>query len=291
VTAPAWRVLTASTVGAQHIAAGATGEDAVGVWPTDGQGSAVAVAVADGHGHVRHFRSARGAELAVEVAAAVGANVAAGIEALPGPREIEAAWRAAAGPDLVRRWRDAVERDLAACPVTDVERVRGRLGPDPSIDDLMYAYGSTLVMAVAAAGWLLFAQIGDGDALVITDAGAVLRPLPSDPRLDGVVTTSLCQPHASAAMRYGVVSLAGQSVGAVMLATDGFGNAQVRNDWETAFADDLAALAARHGRLWFEAQLPRWVEQCASNEGSGDDVTVALMFAAGTTWKRPGGAP
>jgi hypothetical protein len=292
MVAPAWRVLTASTVGAQHIAAGATGEDAVGVWPPDGRGHdepAVAVAVADGHGHVRHFRSRRGAELAVEVATAVGAALTTEIAALPGPDQVEAAFRAAAGPELVRRWRDAVERDLADRPITDVERYRAGLAPDPSIDDLMYAYGSTLVLAVAVADWLLLAQIGDGDAFVITDAGTALRPLPPDPRLNGVVTTSLCQPDAVAAMRYGVVNRAGQSVGAVLLATDGFGNAQVRNDWETAFAADLAALAARHGRLWFETQLPRWVAQCASNDGSGDDATVALMFAAETAWK-PGPA-
>jgi hypothetical protein len=294
MAAPAWRVLTASRVGAQHIAAGAAGEDAVSVWPPDGQGHdepAVAVAVADGHGHVRHFRSGRGARLAVEVAAAVGAELAAAITALPGEAEVEAALRAAAGQDLVRRWRDAVERDLAASPVTDVERDLAGLAPDPSIDNLVYAYGTTLVLAVAVADWLLFAQIGDGDAIVITDAGAVLRPLPPDPRLDGVVTTSLCQPNAAAAMRYGVVNRAGQSVGAVLLATDGFGNAQAREDWETAFAADLAALAARHSRLWFETQLPRWVAQCASNDGSGDDVTVALMFAVETTWPPPPSAP
>ena len=263
MAAPVWRVLTASTVGAAHVAAGAPAEDAVGVWPPDRREPesepVVAVAVADGHGHVRHFRSRRGAELAVDVAAAVGAQLAARVAGLSGPDQVEAALRTAAGPDLVRRWRDAVERDLADSPVTTVERDRAGLVPDPSIDDLIYAYGSTLVLAVAAGDWLLFAQIGDGDALVISDVGTVLRPLPPDSRLDGTATTSLCQPNAAAAMRYAVVNLAGRCVGAVMLATDGFGNAQVRDDWETAFAADLAALAAEHGRLWFEAELPRWV--------------------------------
>ena len=293
MAAPVWRVLTASSVGGAHLVAGAPGEDAVGVWPPDRQKSetetepAVAVAVADGHSDLRHFRSRRGAELAVEVAAAVSAQLAARVAGLSGPDQVEAALRTAAGPDLVRRWRDAVERDLADSPVTTVERDRAGLLPDPSIDDLIYAYGSTLVLAVAAGDWLLFAQIGDGDALVISDVGTVLRPLPPDSRLDGTATTSLCQPNAAAAMRYAVVNLAGRCVGAVMLATDGFGNAQVRNDWETAFGADLAALAAQHSQLWFEAQLPRWVARCASSDGSGDDVTVAMMFAADTAWKPP----
>ena len=68
-----------------------------------------------------------------------------------------------------------------------------------------------------------------------------------DPRLDGSRTTSLCQPDAYAAMRFGVLPIAETASGAVMLATDGYGNAQARSDWQVAFGTDLAALAAVHG--------------------------------------------
>ncbi|GAA1768622.1 protein phosphatase 2C domain-containing protein [Luedemannella helvata] len=277
-----WQVHTASALGAQHVAMGKGNEDAVAVRQPDPD--TVAVAVADGHGHARHFRSERGSALAVEVATELGATVGAGIPAGATAEHIERMLRERTGPDLVRAWLAAVDRDLAARPVgADELHAAGLTKPSP--DELVFGYGATLILAVVSAGWLLCAQIGDGDVLAVTEDGRVLRPVPADPRLDGSRTTSLCQPDAADALRYGVVSLAGASIAAVMLATDGYGNAQARNDWDTAFGTDLAALAAAHGPAWLGRQLPRWVGQCASSDGSADDVTVALVLASAAGWR------
>jgi hypothetical protein len=108
--------------------------------------------------------------------------------------------------------------------------------------------------------------------------------VPSDPRLDGLRTTSLCQPDAVDSIRYGVVRAAAQPIGAVMLATDGFGNAQHGQNWPDAFGADLATLIQRHGDGWVAKALPEWVRDCASSDGSGDDVTAVLLFAAGASW-------
>jgi hypothetical protein len=72
-----------------------------------------------------------------------------------------------------------------------------------------------------------------------------------------------------------------------MLATDGFGNAQRRQDWDDAFGADLASLIQRHGDGWVAKALPEWVRDCASRDGSGDDVTAVLLFAADTPWLAP----
>ena len=58
-----WQVITGSARGAAHRASGLPNQDAVA--SQDGPGGVV-VAIADGHGHIRHFRSADGAALAVE---------------------------------------------------------------------------------------------------------------------------------------------------------------------------------------------------------------------------------
>lgn len=283
-----WRVATAASTGSHHIATGLTYEDAVDVRPAtsrDKDTSTVAVAVADGHGHARHFRSARGSELAVQIATELGAKLAKEIGRLSDPEAVDLALRTKTGPDVVRQWRRAVEQDLKKNPVSAAELVAAGLTPQATIDELVYGYGTTLIAAVTAGPWLLCLQIGDGDLFVVTDAGTVLRPLPADPRLDGSRTTSICQVDAVDSMRYAVVPVSDKSIGAVMLATDGYGNAQVRNDWEIAFGSDLAALLAQHGSAWIAEQLPKWVAKCASSEGSGDDVTVALLFAMGTEWK------
>jgi uncharacterized protein GlcG (DUF336 family) len=72
-----WQVITGSARGAAHRVSGLPNQDAVA--SQDGPG--VVVAVADGHGHIRHFRSADGAALAVDVACRAASQAAAGLAA------------------------------------------------------------------------------------------------------------------------------------------------------------------------------------------------------------------
>jgi len=73
-----WQVITGSARGAAHRASGLPNQDAVA--SQDGPGGVV-VAIADGHGHIRHFRSADGAALAVDVACRAASRTAAGLAA------------------------------------------------------------------------------------------------------------------------------------------------------------------------------------------------------------------
>src|SRR5438552_3479755 len=83
----------------------------------------------------------------------------------------------------------------------------------------------TLVLAVLTEMWLVCVQIGDGDLLVVQPDGRTLTPVPSDPSLIGDATTSLCQSDAAKAFRFAVVDVRAEPLLAVMLATDGYGNA------------------------------------------------------------------
>ena len=110
-----WRAVTASERGAAHRAAGLPNQDAVEVRPL---GGGMVAAVADGHGHSRHFRSARGARLAVSIACQAAADLAARPGGLPAaPEDL----RRHLVPDIVTRWRDGVHRDVAAEPFTGAE--------------------------------------------------------------------------------------------------------------------------------------------------------------------------
>lgn len=275
----AWRVVTAAEIGAYHVRTGLGYEDACDISPAGARdGTAVpmvAVAVADGHGHARHFRSARGARLAVEIATKLAVHAASTATDADGLRT---ALRERIGPLLVARWRRAVEADIEEDPVTAAELATAGLAADPTLEEKIFAYGSTVMVALATSDWLLAAQIGDGDAFAVTTAGLAMRLVPDDPLLDGWRTTSLCQPDALQSMRFGAIRLADANIGAVLLATDGYGNAQSRKDWATAFAADLIALRDENGVDWIADKLPTWVSACASPEGSGDDVTVALLF-------------
>ena len=69
-----WQAITATERGAAHRAAGIPNQDAVATVPLESGGRVAAVA--DGHGHSRHFRSARGAQLAVSIACQAARDLA-----------------------------------------------------------------------------------------------------------------------------------------------------------------------------------------------------------------------
>jgi hypothetical protein len=156
--------------------------------------------------------------------------------------------------------------------------VEERFVLDRSADTPVIPYGSTLLVAVITGRWLLCAQIGDGDMLAVRLDGGSFSPVAGDDRLDGRRTTSLCQPDARGSFRTGAHDLRRVPLAALLLATDGYGNAQADEPWQPSVGRDLAELAAGHDRHWFGAEVPGWAQRCASAEGSGDDTTIALVL-------------
>jgi Protein phosphatase 2C len=269
-----WRILTATHRGAAHDRLGLPNQDAVAV--LESGPCAATVAVADGHGHHRHFRSARGSRLAVAVACRVTPEFTASLIPLAGAADAGQRIRQGLVPALTGRWREAVLDDLAAEPFTAAEEPSRAAGDDPLI-----AYGTTLLVAAVWGDWLLLAQIGDGDIVGIRPDGGALLPVPGDPLLDGRHTTSLCSPAAEHSFRVAAVNTADTALLGVLLATDGYGNAQATEAWENAVSADLAGLIAAHPPDWLAGQLPAWTARCASAGGSADDTTIALLLAPG----------
>lgn len=271
-----WRVLTATERGAAHRASRIPNQDAVASFPIGPDGAVAAVA--DGHGHSRHFRSARGALLAVTVACRAAHDLATRLDGAGGLTRAALAedqMRQILVPTIVGDWRDAVLQDLAAEPFTPAEdAVRGG-------DEATIAYGTTLLLAIALGDWLLLAQIGDGDIVGIRPDGTAALPVPGDPQLDGRHTTSLCTARAEHSFRVAAVDTALSPLLGVLLATDGYGNAQVARDWEVVVSADLAPLIGSRPASWLASQLPVWAERCASLDGSADDTTIALVLAPG----------
>jgi protein phosphatase 2C-like protein len=262
-----WQAVTATERGAAHRAAGLPNQDAVEVRPL---GGGMVAAVADGHGHSRHFRSARGARLAVSIACQAAADLAARPGGPPAaPEEL----RRLLVPDIVTRWRDAVHHDVTAEPFTGAEEAVRRG------DDATVPYGTTLLVAIGTGERLLLAQIGDGDIVCIRPDGTALLAVPGDPLLDGRHTTSLCSPGAGDSFRVAAVDLAGTAVLGALLATDGYGNAQVAQVWESVVSAELAGPIVSRPLSWMASQLQAQAGQCASVDGSADDTTLALLLA------------
>jgi hypothetical protein len=271
-----WQAVTATERGAAHRAAGLPNQDAAEVRPLGGDG--MVAAVADGHGHARHFRSARGARLAVSIACQAVSDLAGRPGGLPAaPEEL----RRFLVPDIVTQWRDAVYRDVAAEPFTGTEDTVRRG------DDATIPYGTTLLVAIGMGERLLLAQIGDGDIVCIRPDGTALMVVPGDPLLDGRHTTSLCSVGAGDSFRVAAVDLTGTAVLGALLATDGYGNAQVAQVWESVVSAELAGVITTRPVSWMASHLQVQAGQCASVDGSADDTTLALLLAPAAARDRP----
>lgn len=274
-----WGLVTASHTGASHGTTGQPNQDAVASRRISRD--ALVVAVADGHGNKRHFRSIRGSEFAVSVGVQVGAELMEGLDEPESADRIEGKLREQLVPAIVARWREAVRADLDARPLTGEEE--GLRAPG---DNELIAYGSTLLLALIWRHWLILAQIGDGDVIGVRPDGSPSLPVPGDPILDGNQTTSLCGPRPEADFRVRAVDLEQTPLLALLIATDGYGNAQAANPWPEAVSADLAELIGERDADWFGEQLPVWASRCASADGSGDDTTIALLVAPGAALAR-----
>lgn len=272
----AWRVLAATERGASHEAANMPNQDAEQSTRLEGLGEgAVVAAVSDGHGNRRHFRSDRGSRLAVDVACQCSEDLADRLEALDDADSIHRFAATTLAPTILGRWISSVDADVERDPIS----IGGASLEEPTSDAPVIAYGSTLVMAVAWERWVLLAQIGDGDVVAL--GSKVWSPVPEDPTLDGLRTTSLCQPNALGAFRFAVIDRSACDLTGLLLATDGFANAQAADPWEPAVGADIVEMIRTRGVDWVGEQLPEWVARCASSEGSADDTTVVLLVEAG----------
>lgn len=270
-----WTTLSGTAIGSVHVRDQLPLQDAVHTWSDPEQGYAV-VAVADGHGHHAHFRSDTGAAMAVVSAVEELRRILPAVAEAGSDRD--AAWGllrgAAAG--LVDTWTAKVRHHAEAQPFTEHE-LEVSAAADP-----LRPYGTTILAAAAVPGLMLLLQIGDGDTVIVTSTGEAARPLPEDGDLDGVHTSSLCQPRPLDALRIAVLDVRERDVALVFLTTDGFGKPRVdASGWWRETGEQLLAFCRSHGLAWIHEQLPAWLAEPA--KVGGDDTTLALLVRSDVT--------
>jgi len=277
-----WQVIGASVRGASHERSGLPNQDAIDWWPRQPSRTPVILAIADGHGSAKSFRSDRGARLAVDTALSCFRELLVGIEGdefssllnrsfdEPLPRVIERCWKAAVASDLA-------EHPLLVDELSEVENRLGKAARQSIDESPVLAYGTTLLAALVHSTFLACLQLGDGDILVVDSQGQVMRPIEDDPRLFANETTSLAAQDAWRDFRASFQSINDRPPALVLLATDGYSNSFGTAAGFEAVGPDLLDLLRAEGVEHVRDQLPGWLEQ-ASREGSGDDVTVGLVL-------------
>ena len=271
-----WRATGASVQGALHVRHGVPNQDAINWSPREGSAPAAVMAVADGHGSNRCFRSKTGAAIAV----AVGFDLLTGVITGGGGEEQAREW-------LPRRladdWSEAIAADLAHTPFSNAElgHLEDKEGPAARRELLAgpaLAYGTTLLLAGVNQRGVFVLQVGDGDILMVSGAGTVTRPLPADPHSVGNATASLARASAGRDARVAWLPTAGERPALVLAATDGYANSFADDAGFLQVGSDLLGIVRTEGLDRVAIELAGWLGE-ASELGSGDDISVALIVA------------
>jgi serine/threonine protein phosphatase PrpC len=231
------------------------------------------VAIADGHGNRNSFRSNIGAELAVQIAIKMLRSSVIDI-AEDRMDEADAQLRVLARA-IVEGWATEVHSDLERHPFEDSdlqglqERTLHELAANP-----LLAYGATLLATAVTRTGIYYLQLGDGDLVLVALDGTAWRPLPSDLRLAGNETTSLCLPNAWHDFRLGA-DLLEQAPRLILLSTDGYSNSFASEVGFLQVGSDVLRIIENDGIEGLNNTLRVWLKE-TGEYGAGDDVTLAI---------------
>jgi len=291
LSAGSWVIIGSSVQGASHKRSGLPNQDAIFAHPRIDVAPAMAVAapplilaVSDGHGSSKSFRSATGANTAVQVAVErtkefidhfQGENLRADV--------IHDITQNRLPAEIVRSWKKEVLEHFNKNPFNEEEirkvgtAVGGQANELTEDQGLYLAYGATLIVVAITESYILYLQIGDGDILVVGDDGKSLEvPIPPDPSMVGNETASLCLHSAQNLFRSSFQPLGERLPDLVAVSTDGYFNSFADTPSFQKIGPDFLRLIRTHGVEHVRHEMGSWLDQ-ASERGSGDDITLGLL--------------
>jgi serine/threonine protein phosphatase PrpC len=290
-----WRVIGCSVRGASHIRSGLPNQDEVGWQQYSGSLRSLIVAASDGHGSAKYFRSHIGSRLAVEVALTLGQEFLGGQPDLKSFSAIKRTAEERLPQEMARRWKDAVNGHFENNPFSTeeldaLEKQDGLVARETIASNPTRAYGATILTVLVTETFIFYLQLGDGDIMLVTDAGEVERPLPKDERLFANETTSLSSENAWPDFRFGFQILVDTPPALILISTDGYANSFVSEEAFLKVGGDILKLIRSDGVDEVDRNLEAWLAE-ASHAGSGDDTTLAIICRMEVMRKSDGGMP
>jgi len=264
-----WRSIPVSVAGSSHVRQGIPNQDSVRVEPASAAARRIVVAVADGHGHAKHFRSDRGSRFAVD--AAVDSIVPVLNYRSPAANTVQTVLQTEIPIAIVRAWRERVALDYAR------ETFRAEEQSFSSAGDIFEAYGSTLTVAVVTEHFLCLLRLGDGDVLTIDSAGRVRDVFPPCEML-GEGTDSLCAANAALKFQTACEPHDTSPPAVITLSTDGCSKSFPcdRQDF-LKVGSDISRYLRELGPEKVAQELPPWLASTSAG-GSGDDITLGVIY-------------
>lgn len=278
-----WRILGKSVRGASHASSDRPNQDFIDWDQNKYKGLPLMLAIADGHGGEKHFRSNIGARFAVQAAAEAMKNFEEGLLNQPLPQSLSAVEAAAEHlpRSIVSRWRKLVEQHREDNDFTPLETewIKKKENADAwkaITANPALLYGATLLSVLVTESFILFLQIGDGDILTVSTSGKVNRPIPDDERLLANETTSLCNPTAVRDFRTYFQRIVDPKPALILLSTDGYSDSFRNPEGFLKVGTDIWHMIRSDGLQKVEENLEEWLT-LATQRGSGDDITLGLL--------------
>ncbi len=278
-----WRIIGETVPGASHIRAGIPNQDAILQMRESSRSVPLILAIADGHGSPKCFRSDRGSRFVVKKAAQIVGEFLDTRRGNFDTAEIEAKGKDYLSRELVKKWKKTVEYHLKNNPFTEeelktLEEKSGASSRQLIEENPLLAYGTTSLTVVIEEDFILYLQLGDGDILNVSETGEVSRPLPEDARLFANETTSMCSPNAEKDFRFLVQKISAENAPAlVMLSSDGYINSFSEEAGFFKAGSDFLQMLGSEGFGFISENLKTWLEE-TTETGSGDDTTVGIVY-------------
>lgn len=286
--ATTWNIITGSVKGASHARIGLPNQDAenhsvteCGSWHS----IPLVLAVADGHGSSKSFRSHTGSEYAVKSAvnaikdffSECSKNNIVNLSLIKDELENRLPRK------IIQAWRDEVEADILRNPFTadelkDLENKSGLKSVEAITDNNKIVYGSTLLAAGIHDLFMFYMQLGDGDILAVYEDGTTVRAIDRDEKLIANETTSLCSKDPWNELRIKFYPLKNdfKFPELILISTDGYSNSFRNEENFLKVGADILEILKKEGAVSTECSIKEWLE--ASAEKSGDDVTLGIII-------------
>ena len=275
-----WRIITASEKGPSHQRDGRPNQDSIAYHLSSHGESPVILAVSDGHGSEKCFRSQFGSRIAADTCVDICREFVEGM-ANETPTSIKRSFEKNLASRIIAEWRKRVMSHLAQNPFTEVELEFCCATKTTDLTDHSFnllPYGATLIGLVLTDSYMISFQLGDGDAIEVSESTTEPELLiPKDESNIANDTNSLCQEKACSFFRSKFHLLQEKPPAFVMLSTDGYSNSFSTYDGYLQAGKDLFQFLTDYGYQYVERSIHEWIADASSN-GSGDDTTIGLLI-------------
>lgn len=279
-----WNVMTHSVCGAVHERRGLPNQDHVDseIVPFK-NGNAWIIAVSDGHGSAKYFRSHIGAKLATTAALEVLKQILAyHATKESSPSQIKRTVEVDLPKGIIYKWEEEVTKHLRENPIhedewTRLEEAEGNAARRRLQNSVTIPYGATLLAVAVTREFIIYLQLGDGDIVEVYPEDIVQYPISEGQRLVADETYSLCSPKPKDHFHVRFQTLIDVHPTLIFVATDGYSKSYPGKHEFQRVVTDYSEVLFSEGKEVVVTHLPMWLSEVSSS-GSGDDVTVAILF-------------